>query len=94
MSVTGVTGVRTSLESRVETLVHQLRSLGPTPVAVGFGIAGADQARQVRQWGADGAIVGSALVKVMAAAAAQGASVAEAAGRFCAELRAGIDTSL
>ncbi|MEB3320736.1 MAG: tryptophan synthase subunit alpha [Cyanobium sp.] len=94
VSVTGVTGVRTSLESRVETLVHQLRSLGPTPVAVGFGIAGADQARQVRQWGADGAIVGSALVKVMAAAAAQGASVAEAAGRFCAELRAGIDTSL
>jgi tryptophan synthase alpha chain len=95
VSVTGVTGVRASLEGRVEALVRQLKQLGPTPVAVGFGIAGADQARQVRRWGADGAIVGSALVKVMAAAAEQhpgdADAVAAAAGRFCAELRAGLD---
>ena len=95
VSVTGVTGVRTSLGSRVEALVGQLRQLGPTPVAVGFGIAGPEQARQVRQWGADGAIVGSALVKVMAAAADQhagdGGAIAAAAGAFCAELRAGLD---
>jgi tryptophan synthase alpha chain len=95
VSVTGVTGVRTSLESRVEALVGQLKQLGPTPVAVGFGIAGPEQARQVRQWGADGAIVGSALVKVMAAAAQQhqgdGGAIAAAAGAFCAELRAGLD---
>ncbi len=91
VSVTGVTGVRTSLESRVEPLVHQLKGLGDTPVAVGFGIAGPEQARQVRRWGADGAIVGSALVKVMAAAASDGELVGEAAGRFCAELRAGLD---
>ena len=91
VSVTGVTGVRTALESRVEPLVHQLRQLGPTPVAVGFGIAGAEQARQVRQWGADGAIVGSALVKVMAAAESTGTDVAAAAGRFCEELRQGLD---
>jgi tryptophan synthase alpha chain len=91
VSVTGVTGVRTSLESRVEPLVHQLKSLGDTPVAVGFGIAGPEQARQVRQWGADGAIVGSALVKVMAAAASEGQPVGEAAGRFCATLRSGLD---
>jgi len=95
VSVTGVTGVRTSLGSRVEALVGQLRQLGPTPVAVGFGIAGPEQARQVRQWGADGAIVGSALVQVMAAAADQhagdGGAIAAAAGAFCAELRAGLD---
>lgn len=95
VSVTGVTGVRTSLESRVEALVGQLKQLGPTPVAVGFGIAGPEQARQVRQWGADGAIVGSALVKAMAAAAQQdpgdGGAIAAAAGAFCAELRAGLD---
>jgi tryptophan synthase alpha chain len=60
-------------------------------VAVGFGISGPEQARQVRQWGADGAIVGSALVKVMAAAASEGQSVGEAAGRFCATLRSGLD---
>jgi tryptophan synthase alpha chain len=92
VSVTGVTGMRTSLESRVGPLVQQLKGLGATPVAVGFGISGPDQARQVRQWGADGAIVGSALVKAMAAAAAAGQPVGEAAGRFCAELRAGLDS--
>ncbi|MFM7169769.1 MAG: tryptophan synthase subunit alpha [Cyanobium sp.] len=91
VSVTGVTGVRAALESRVEPLVGALKQQGGCPVAVGFGISGPEQARQVRQWGADGAIVGSALVKVMAAAHASGADVAAAAGRFCAELRQGID---
>jgi len=96
VSVTGVTGTRTSLEGRVEGLVQQLKALGPTPVAVGFGIAAADQARQVRDWGADGAIVGSALVKVMAAASAAAPhdpapAAAAAAAAFCAELRAALD---
>jgi len=91
VSVTGVTGVRTNLEARVEPLVQQLKQLGPTPVAVGFGISGPDQARQVRDWGADGAIVGSALVKVMAQAHQAGEPVAAAAGRFCAELRSALD---
>ena len=91
VSVTGVTGVRTNLESRVGPLVQQLRQQGPTPVAVGFGISGPEQARQVRDWGADGAIVGSALVKVMDQAHQTGESVAAAAGRFCAELRSALD---
>ena len=91
VSVTGVTGVRTNLESRVAGLVQQLKGMGPTPVAVGFGISGPEQARQVRDWGADGAIVGSALVKVMAEAHCQQGDVAAAAGRFCGQLRAALD---
>jgi tryptophan synthase alpha chain len=91
VSVTGVTGVRSGLESRVGSLVARLRELGPTPVAVGFGISGAEQARQVRDWGADGAIVGSALVQRMAECRLRGGDVAAEAGRFCAELRAGLD---
>jgi tryptophan synthase alpha chain len=92
VSVTGVTGVRTSLESRVGPLVGQLKGQGDTPVAVGFGISGPEQARQVRDWGADGAIVGSALVKVMAEAQGQQGDVAAAAGGFCAEMRAALDS--
>lgn len=91
VSVTGVTGVRSSLEARVGPLVSRLKALGPTPVAVGFGISGPEQARQVRDWGADGAIVGSALVKTMAAATAAGLDPAAAAGSFCAELRHALD---
>ena len=91
VSVTGVTGVRTSLEARVEPLVAQLKSQGGVPVAVGFGISSPEQAAQVRRWGADGAIVGSALVRRMAEAAAAGTSVAEATESFCRQLRAGLD---
>lgn len=91
VSVTGVTGVRTSLEDRVQGLVQQLKAQGPTPVAVGFGISGPEQARQVRDWGADGAIVGSALVKAMAEAHGGGADVAAAAASFCSDLRRALD---
>ena len=91
VSVTGVTGMRSGLDARVEPLVQSLKELGDTPVAVGFGISGPSQARQVRDWGADGAIVGSALVRVMSQAHGEGSPVAEAAGRFCAELRAGLN---
>ncbi|MCF8131761.1 MAG: tryptophan synthase subunit alpha [Synechococcus sp. Tobar2m-G35] len=93
VSVTGVTGVRSALGSRVEPLLRALRQQGGPPVAVGFGISGPEQAQQVKTWGADGAIVGSALVKVMAAAHAAGQDVAAAAGAFCAELRQGLDRS-
>ena len=89
VSVTGVTGERAQMESRVEGLVQQLKQTSLVPVAVGFGISGAEQVRQVRGWGADGAIVGSALVKRMAAASP--GDIAQEAGRFCAELRAAAD---
>lgn len=91
VSVTGVTGMRSSLEQRVEPLLQRLRALPGPPVAVGFGISGVDQAAQVRRWGADGAIVGSALVKRMAEAQASGQDVAAVAGEFCRQLRNGLD---
>ena len=89
VSVTGVTGERAQMETRVEGLVQELKQSSAVPVAVGFGISGADQVRQVRSWGADGAIVGSALVKRMAAAGE--GQIAEEAGRFCRELRNAAD---
>ncbi|WP_320667813.1 tryptophan synthase subunit alpha [Prochlorococcus sp. MIT 1307] len=85
VSVTGVTGERSELADRVESLVKQLKESSSLPVAVGFGISGPDQVRKVRSWGADGAIVGSALVKRIFEAS-PGCAVNEA-GLFCKELR-------
>tara|TARA_B100001250_G_C19668172_1_gene730246 strand:+ start:233 stop:1072 length:840 start_codon:yes stop_codon:yes gene_type:complete len=85
VSVTGVTGERLEVENRVEQLVNQLRQFGTTPIAVGFGISDPKHVRQVRNWGADGVIVGSALVKRISNADS-GNSVYEA-GVFCEELR-------
>lgn len=69
VSVTGVTGMRTDVESRVEELVTSLKKVTDKPVAVGFGISKGEQAQQVVNWGADGVIVGSALVKALGEAA-------------------------
>ncbi|BEV35683.1 tryptophan synthase subunit alpha [Synechococcus sp. M16CYN] len=89
VSVTGVTGERSRVENRVKGLVQALKQTSSLPVAVGFGISGVEQMRQVRNWGADGAIIGSALVKRMASVEPD-AITAEAIS-FCAKLRQAAD---
>ena len=89
VSVTGVTGARTVLENRVESLVKQLKQYVSSPIAVGFGISTPDHIRQVRSWGADGAIVGSALVKVITESDPD--SAVDNAVAFCMELRKAIE---
>jgi tryptophan synthase alpha chain len=66
VSVTGVTGVRGGLEGRVKEILDRLRQVTNKPIAIGFGISEPEHAQQVKEWGADGAIVGSAIVKRLA----------------------------
>jgi len=66
VSVTGVTGMRNQVATRVEELLDSIRSVTDKPVGVGFGISDATQALQVKNWGADAVIVGSAMVKRLA----------------------------
>lgn len=66
VSVTGVTGARTNMESRVEGLISQLQEVAEgKAVCVGFGVSGPEQAKQIKDWGADGVICGSALVRAL-----------------------------
>jgi tryptophan synthase alpha chain len=65
VSLTGVTGARAGVQSSVQDSLKKIKQLTDKPVAVGFGISSPDQAAQVANWGADGVIVGSALVKVI-----------------------------
>jgi tryptophan synthase alpha chain len=63
VSVTGVTGMRTKVESRVQELLTELKSVTDKSIGVGFGISQPAQAKQMMEWGADAVIVGSAFVK-------------------------------
>lgn len=90
VSVTGVTGMRSQMESRVSDLLKQIRSFTDKPIGVGFGISDPDQARQVRDWGADAAIVGSAVVKRLAEGTPE-AGLHEIA-QFCQTLKQTIKT--
>jgi tryptophan synthase alpha chain len=84
VSVTGVTGMREGMGSNVGDILNQLRGLTDKPIAVGFGISDPAQAKQVKELGADGVIVGSAMVKKLAAEGV------ESIEQFCRELKAAI----
>jgi len=88
VSVTGVTGMRTELESRVQDILVQMRTVTNKPIGVGFGISQPEQAQQVKNWGADAVIVGSAFVKRLADA--EPAEGLQAIGEFCKQLKLAI----
>ncbi|MBE9200117.1 MULTISPECIES: tryptophan synthase subunit alpha [unclassified Nodularia (in: cyanobacteria)] len=91
VSVTGVTGMRTQMESRVSDLLQQVRSFTDKPIGVGFGISEAAQARQVKEWGADAAIVGSAFVNRLAEGTPE--QGLKAIAEFCQSLKDAIKTT-
>ena len=66
VSITGITGTKSADASDVERHVARIRRHTDLPVAVGFGIKTPDQARGIAGV-ADAAVVGSALVNVIAA---------------------------
>lgn len=71
--------------------VRALRANSDLPIACGFGISTASDVRAVvRDGGADAAIVGSALVKRLSAAAQTQSAPVEAASQLMRELGAGI----
>ena len=65
VSRTGVTGARKELSEDAQKLVRRLRNFTKLPIAVGFGISAAEQFAAVGKY-ADAAVVGSAIVQVIA----------------------------
>ena len=65
VSVTGVTGVKETMEVRVEGLVSLLHGVTDKSVCVGFGVSKPEHAKQIASWGAEGVICGSALVRAL-----------------------------
>ena len=89
VSVTGVTGERNEMENRVENLIAKLKDINSNPIAVGFGISTPEHVNKVREWGADGVIIGSAFVKRISSSSEK--DVVEHVGEFCKEMRLAAD---
>src|SRR5437588_7561759 len=64
VSITGITGAATPEPSKVKEAVARIKRHTKLPVAVGFGVRTAEHARAIAQ-GADGVVVGSALVEAV-----------------------------
>jgi len=64
VSITGITGAAAADPAKVKDAVARIKRHTKLPVAVGFGVRNADQARAIAE-GADGVVVGSALVEAV-----------------------------
>lgn len=99
VAATGVTGARAQLAANLQEklqLVKRCSEQAGTrlPVAVGFGVSSPEQVAAIRAMGADGVVVGSALVDRIGHWAAEPGvdrmALIERVGRFAADLQAGL----
>lgn len=88
VSVTGVTGMRNQVQIGVQDLLKQMRCVTDKPIGVGFGISQPAHALQVKEWGSDAVIVGSAVVKRLADGKPE--EGLKAIGEFCQSLKTAI----
>ena len=65
VSSMGVTGVRSEIKTDLDAIVESIRKVTDVPCAIGFGISTPEQAKAMASV-SDGAIVGSAIVKIIA----------------------------
>jgi tryptophan synthase alpha chain len=91
VSVTGVTGARTSLADDLEANVRQLRGVTDLPIGVGFGISKPEQAAEVAAF-ADAVIVGSAN-SLLIEANVNSEGLVAAVGEFAGALKSAMRTA-
>ncbi|OFW78503.1 MAG: tryptophan synthase subunit alpha [Alicyclobacillus sp. RIFOXYA1_FULL_53_8] len=95
----GVTGERAKMAANVSQLVETARRYTQLPIAVGFGVSSAEQAKQTASF-ADGVIVGSAFIRRLeqalpasAAEPAEKLTLIDAVDSFAEELASGLTLS-
>ncbi len=86
VSSLGVTGVRSEITTNLEPLIETVRKKTGIPCAIGFGISTPKQASQMAAL-SDGAIVGSAIIKLLAE---YGKDAPEKVGEFVKSMKEGI----
>lgn len=65
VSSSSTTGVRKDLPRNLKSTISRLKKLTKLPLLVGFGISQSSHLTQVADWGANGVIVGSKLVRII-----------------------------
>jgi len=89
VSVTGVTGAREEIKTDLAAFTNRVRRFTNLPLAVGFGIAGPEQAARVAVY-CDAVVVGSALVNIIAGSRDTGAA-GPAAGALVRKIKSALD---
>ncbi|NKB18930.1 MAG: tryptophan synthase subunit alpha [Alphaproteobacteria bacterium] len=98
VSIAGITGTKSAATSNVADAVTRIRKFSDLPIAVGFGIKTPQQAAKIARV-ADAAVVGSAIVQVIAENAEKGdktkgsPDLVNSVLRFVSELAQGVRTA-
>ena len=90
VSVTGVTGARKSLSSDIPKYVRRIRRHTKLPIGVGFGVSTPAQAKEVAKC-ADGAVVGSAIINIIAENSGKRGRLLGRMGSFVSALKRGVE---
>lgn len=90
VSSLGVTGVRDTITTDISSMIKEVRKVTDVPCAVGFGIATPEQAKNMAAI-SDGAIVGSAIVKLVAK---YGENCIEPVTEYVAAMKKGVMESM
>lgn len=86
VSSLGVTGTRSEIKTDLKSIVEVVRQNTNIPCAIGFGISTPEQAKKMAEI-SDGAIVGSAIVKIIER---YGSKAAPHVGEYVREMTAGL----
>ncbi len=86
VAVRGVTGGTTAMSDELSTLIADAKRDSTVPVLVGFGIRSSEQVPAMLEAGADGVIVGTALIEAIGKAHEAGQPIREAVRDFLAPL--------
>jgi tryptophan synthase alpha chain len=86
-SFLGVTGARERLSGEASRLIARVRPHSRLPLAVGFGISRPEHAKSLKEAGADGIIVGSAIVELVEAHAGDPGRMTREVREFVAGMR-------
>lgn len=88
VSSLGVTGTRSEITTDLSAIVKVVRENTDIPCAIGFGISTPEQAKQMAAL-SDGAIVGSAIIKLIEK---HGANAAEAVGEYVRKMKEAVSS--
>ncbi len=83
VSSLGVTGTRSEITTDLASIVKVVRENTKVPCAIGFGISTPEQAKKMAGY-SDGAIVGSAIIKIIAQ---YGSDAAEHVGEYVGQMK-------
>lgn len=86
VSSLGVTGTREEIKTDLGSIIEVVRQNTPIPAAIGFGISTPQQAKKMSEL-ADGVIVGSAIIKLLAQ---HGKDAPKYIGEYVKEMKAAI----